>query len=220
VFSDYYARSPEGRRRFWAGIVKDFARRGVPLSLLYATKTARVARSAGKWLFLFFEDNNRVLERLAEGDWKIAQFFSANDGCMEGGNYECVNEDPFLGKWLGLAEEGADYFTTHSALLQTPVPWYLTTRRAKFKTHLQHGSGTHFFLTRLLIKRSAEDPLRNVNDPNTSEIFEPPVRDQARRPENWPQIGSAAASELAQLRPFRTLRDTGMIAHYHLAQNT
>lgn len=219
VFSDYYARSLPGRRRFWAGIVEDFARRGVPLSLVCATKTARVARAAGKWLFLFFEDNNRALERIALAGWKIAQFFSVNDGCMEGGNYECVNEDPFIGKWLGLAEEGADYFTTHSALLQKAVPWYLATRRAKFKTHFLHGSGTHFFLTRLLIRRSPGDPLLDPEAPSAPEIFEPPVLDEVPRPQNWRETGSAAAVEMAGLVPFRTTQDHGMIAHYHLTRN-
>ena len=33
VFSDYYARSLPGRRRFWAGIVEDFARRDLAVAL-------------------------------------------------------------------------------------------------------------------------------------------------------------------------------------------
>ncbi len=219
VFSDYYPRNLAGRRRFWAGIVGDFASRGVQLSLVYATKTVRVARSRDKWLFLFFEDNNRVLERIAGAGGKIAQLFSVNDGCMEGGNYECVNEDPFMGKWLALMEDGGDYFTTHSSLLEKPVPWHSPRTHASFKTHFLHGSGTHFFLTRLLIKRRPGDPLLNPEDPSAPEIFEPPVLDEIPRPETWLQIGSAAAAEIAALRPFRTPGDHGMIAHYHLTQS-
>ena len=216
VFSDYYPRSLAGRRRFWAGIVNDFASRGIPLSLLYATETTRVARAADKWVFLFFEDNNRVLARIAETGWKIAQFFSVNDGCMEGGNYECVNEDPCMGKWLALMEDGGDYFTTHSSLLEKPSPWHSPRAHASFKTHFLHSSGTHFFLSRLLIKRSnPRDPRFNPEDPCALEVFEPPLRDEVPRPENWRQTGSAAAAELEALRPFRTPLDHGMIAHYH-----
>jgi hypothetical protein len=145
VFSDYYPRSLTVRRQFWAGIVNDFASRGVPLSLLYATETARVARAVDKWVFLFFEDNNRVLARIAETGWKIAQFFSVNDGCFEGGNYECVNEDPFMGKWLALMEEGGDYFTTHSSMLENAAPWYSPRAHASFKTHFFAQLGSAFF---------------------------------------------------------------------------
>jgi len=219
VFSDYYPRSLAGRRLFWSGIGEEFASRGIPLSLLYATKTARVARSADKWVFLLFEDNNHALERIAKTGWKIAQFFSVNDGCMEGGNYECVNEDPFMGKLLALMEDGGDYFTTHSSLLEKTFPWYAPRTHPSFKTHFLHGSGTHFFLTRLLIKRDPRDPLFNPESPTAPEIFEPPILDNVQRPENWRQIGSGAAVELAALRPFRTGGDHGMIAHYHLRQS-
>ena len=216
VFSDYYPRTLAGRRRFWAGIVEDFASRGLELSLLYATKTARVARAAEKWIFLFFEDNNRALARIGEAGWKIAQFFSDNDGCLEGGNYECVNEDPFMRKWLGLMENGADYFTTHAPSLQRPVLWHSPRTHPSFKAHFLHRSGRHFFLTRLLIRRRPTDPLFKPEAPSALEIFEPLVPDDTPRPENWRKIGDAAGAELAALRPFRTLRDRGMIAHYHL----
>lgn len=216
VFSDYYPPTLAERRLFWSGIVKDFADSDVQLSLLYATKTARVARAADKWIFLFFEDNNSVLARIAEAGWKIAQFLSVNDGCMEGGNYECVNEDPFMGKWLGLMEDHGDYFTTHSPPLEKPRFWHWnspTRAHPFFKTHFLHGSGTHFLLTRLLIKRSPRDPSINPKALSTPEIFQPPVLDDVPRPKNWQQIGGAAAAEIAKLRPFRTSSDRGMIAH-------
>lgn len=221
VFSDYYPRNLEGRRRFWAGIVGDFTGRGVPLSLVYATKTVRVATSGDKWLFLFFEDNNRVLKRIAAAGWKIAQLFSVNDGCMEGGNYECVNEDPCMGKWLALMETGGEYITSHSSVLQKPVPWHSPRAHHSFKTHFQHDSGTQLFLTRLLIKRcNPKDPLFNPEDPSALEVFEPPVRDEIPRPEDWRQTGIAAAAELDVLRPFRTPLDQGMLAHYHVRRSS
>jgi hypothetical protein len=214
VFSDYFPRDLSSRRKFWAGIVADFAGRGIPLSLLYATRTARVAKSGDKWILLFFEDNNRVLERIAVAGWKIAQFFSVNDGCMEGGNYECVNRDPCMGRWLDLMENGGDYFTTHSAPLQNPLPWFSPRVHPSFKTHFLHASGARFFLTRLLIRRCSNNPLADAEEPAVPEIFEPPVRDEVPRPANWRQIGEAAAAEIAALRPFRMEVDHGMLAHY------
>jgi hypothetical protein len=67
-----------------------------------------------------------------------------------------------------------------------------------------------------LIRRSPRDRLFNPEDPSALEIFAPPVPDDILRPENWRKIGDAAGAELAALRPFRTLRDRGMIAHYHV----
>lgn len=138
VFSDYYPRSLAGRRKFWAGITADFAGRGIPLSLLCATRTARVAKSEDKWIPLFFGDNNRVLARVAEAGWQSARFFSVNDGC-KGGHNECANEDPCMGRWLGVMEDGGDYFTTHSKSPSRGVPHGgIPTSKFIFRTHRVH----------------------------------------------------------------------------------
>lgn len=49
--------------------MEEFSRNEVPLTLYKATPSVRVARSGGKWVFLFFLDNNAVLERIAGAGW-------------------------------------------------------------------------------------------------------------------------------------------------------
>jgi hypothetical protein len=217
VFSDYYPRSPAGRRKFWGGLVEEFSRNGVPLTLYKATPSVRVARSGGKWVFLFFLDNNAALKRIARAGWEIAQFVGFNDGCREGGNYECVHEALFLGKLLPRMQPGADYFTDHSDLLSHPNPPRSIRTHTLFKTHFQHASGRELYLSRILIIRDTKRPRAGSESRSRPEVFEPPLRDAASRPPTWPDIGKAAAIELEKLSPFRTVGHTGLIAHYHVA---
>lgn len=214
VFSDYYARTPEGRRKFWGRIVREFASHGVPLTLYKATKSVRVAESRGKWLFLFFLDNNKTLERIAETGWQISQFVGLNDGCREGGNYECVHDEPFLGKLLPRMQDGADYFTDHSDVLTTPNSPRSTRSHALYKSHFLHESGRLLLLTRILIIRGQTRTAAEGNSRPEPEVFKPTVRGDAPRPPAWPSIEENAALELSKLIPFRTLQHTGIIAHY------
>jgi hypothetical protein len=216
VFSDYFPRSPAGRREFWRCIVEDFSRHGVPLTLHKATRSARVARSGQKWIFLFFLDNNAVLERIAGAGWKIAQFVGLNDGCCEGGNYECVHTHPFLDKLLALMQDGADYFTDHSETLTLPNPPRSTRSHALYQSRFIHSSGRHLYLSRILILRQKEQAPRGQSIVPQPEVFEPAVRSDADMPSAWREIGEASALELQKLSPFRTLRHFGIIAHYHV----
>jgi hypothetical protein len=216
VFSDYYPRSPAGRRGFWRRIVGDFSRHGVPLKLHKATRSVRVARSGEKWIFLFFMDNNTVLERIAGAGWKIAQFVGFNDGCCEGGNYECVHTQPFLDKLLPVMQDGADYFTDHSETLTLPNPPLSTRSHALYRNRFVHSSGRRLYLSRILIVRQNEQAPGGQSIVPRPEVFEPAVRTNAGRPSAWREIGEASALELQKLSPFRTLHQFGIIAHYHV----
>jgi hypothetical protein len=216
VFSDYSPRSPSGRRKFWGRIVEEFSRHGVPLKLYKATRSVRVAKSGEKWIFLFFLDNNTVLEWIGNAGWKITQFVGFNDGCCEGGNYECVHNAPFLDKLLALTQDGADYFTDHSESLTLPNPPRSTRSHALYKSHLIHSSGRHLYLSRILIVRDNKQPTGGQSMVPRPEVFEPAVRINLDRPPAWREIGEAAATELEKLKPFRTLHHFGIIAHYHV----
>ena len=118
VFSDYEPKNAEARKRFWDNFQRGFARRGLFPVLEISTVKTRVFRFGRKRGFLFFQDNNEVLARIAAAGWKINSYVGICDGCCEGGNYECVHDDPFLSKLLDTAaEEGMDYITDHSRLL-------------------------------------------------------------------------------------------------------
>ena len=217
VLSDYYARTPEGRRKFWGRIVREFASHGVPLTLYKATKSVRVAESRGKWLFLFFLDNNKTLERIAETGWQISQFVGLNDGCREGGNYECVHDEPFLGRLLAGMRDGADYFTDHSDVLTTPNSPRSTRSHALYKSHFLHESGRLLLLSRILIIRGLTRKKAEDNNRSEPEVFQPPVCREAPSPAAWRSIEESAALELLKMIPFRTLQHTGIIAHYQVA---
>jgi len=68
------------------------------LQLYKSTVRSRICRIGDKWVFLFFQDNNEVFKRILNAGLKISCFVGVNDGCSEGGNYECVNELKWLEK--------------------------------------------------------------------------------------------------------------------------
>ena len=115
VFADKSPSTGEGRRRFYSEV-----KRNAPNITLHAsTKRTRVFRFGSKWGFLFFQENNDVLERIKASGNSIACFIGINDGCREGGNYECVNEPKFFSKVLSCAEpDGMTYVTDHTDVLR------------------------------------------------------------------------------------------------------
>jgi hypothetical protein len=119
VFSDYRPKSISDRRAFW----KQFRQSCTPqkIRLIKATPVARVFQinrhKIGIFLFL---DNNDAVEMIRRSGLKISIFFSKNDGCAEGGNYQCVNQMPFFGKILDLMpdnDEGMCVLTSHNGFL-------------------------------------------------------------------------------------------------------
>jgi hypothetical protein len=149
VFSDYQARTPQARDRFWQGIVANFRRHSQPLQLVKATVRTRVFRCGEKWGFLFFQDNNEVLARIQAAQWQISCFVGICDGCQEGGNYECVHASPYLDNLLAGAAMPLAYFTDHSELLSY---WSRNTGRLRFRREVQHGQRWQFTLQDVLVR--------------------------------------------------------------------
>ena len=112
VMADYYPRTKDTRRLFW----KKFSRNmRDEISLVASTVRTRVFRFRNKLGFLFFQDNNEVFERIKNSGNKISCFIGVCDGCLEGGNYECVNDVKFLYKVISLIHpDGMTYVTDHS----------------------------------------------------------------------------------------------------------
>ncbi|NBV86965.1 MAG: hypothetical protein EBS01_12060 [Verrucomicrobia bacterium] len=216
VCADYFPRTMAQRVQFWSRIVGEFSENGVPLVLFKATKSVRVAWSGKKWLFLFFLDNNAVLERIAKAGWRIAQFVGLNDGCRESGNYECVHDEPFLSKILPLMEDGGDYFTDHAGLPFLSDLAIVMKIPSLFAPHIMHQSGRHLFLSRMLFVRGFRERLPVREEVPALEVFELKVGDEIVRPSSWQNIGDAAAGELAKMSPFFVRYMKRMIAHYHV----
>ncbi|MEI6872724.1 MAG: hypothetical protein WCL08_10630 [Verrucomicrobiota bacterium] len=216
VCADSFPRTLTQRQDFWSRIVGEFSENGVPLVLFKATKSVRVAWSGKQWLFLFFQDNNAVLERIAKTGWRIAQFVGLNDGCGEGGNYECVHEEPFLSKILLLMEDGGDYFADHSGLPFRSFSAIFTKIPSGFTPNIIHASGRHLFLSRILMVRGFRERLSVRGEVPELETFEPNVGDEIVRPSSWQTIADAAAGELAKMSPFFMRYMKRTIAHYHV----
>jgi hypothetical protein len=193
VFSDYRPKCVTGRRAFWQGFKDGFSRDGCPVELVLATVRTRVFCFGTKLGFLFFQDNNEALARIAYAGWKINSFVGVCDGCQEGGNYECVHNDPFLSKLLGTAAEGMDYFTDHSDFLQIQVDY--------FQAEAVHPSGWQFRLRSLLFR--PEDTNRE-----SLQILRFPERTRIPLEE--------AGSSLGSLLPFRQSYRAGKLAHYEV----
>jgi hypothetical protein len=116
VFADYGASIDAARRRFWYKIKAD-GPMGRSLILVASTVRTRVFRVGEKLGFLFFQDNNEVLARIRRTMRVVRCFVGINDGCREGGNYECVHSRPFLHSLLSASAEDLVYITDHSEYL-------------------------------------------------------------------------------------------------------
>jgi hypothetical protein len=82
-----------------------------------AFRVIRQGRDPAQGLFLQ-ADNNAVLAQIHAIGGQLHGFAGVNDGCCEGGNYECVNDLAFLQQVLGLCSPGGlTYLTDHSPLL-------------------------------------------------------------------------------------------------------
>lgn len=125
ILSDYYPRTCEERKRCF----KKMRESDPHLKLYESTVHSRICKRGDKWVFLFFQDNNDVFERIKKADLKISCFVGVNDGCREGGNYECVNSSKWMRKVFDiLSDDGGKYITDHSSLAYPDGSAYLTAR--------------------------------------------------------------------------------------------
>lgn len=220
VFSDYYAKNADERKRFWHLIERDFRANAAELTTVKSTIRTRVFKSGSKWGFLFFQDNNDALDRIVSVGCKISIFVGINDGCCEGGNYQCVHEEPFIGKVLAISAELLTYFTDHSSTL---VDLHETYRRGHrfFRTRVFHGSGWDFQLQCLLVVprpfvgRSHSSCGNRISRADVEVLF--PLQ-RLRIPVHEVEIGgvSSEGSELCKLIDFRLRHHVGIIAQYQV----
>lgn len=194
VFSDKLPRNARERERFWRDFKQGFASSGMRPILEFATVRTRFFRLHDKFLFLFFQDNNQALARIHHAGWQISTFVGICDGCAEGGNYECVHDDPFLSKILATAANGMEYITDHSELLATGHAW-----NPNFRHHVTHPSGWEFTLHSLLFEdeQDPQDPYKILRFPEHQRL-------------------PAASSDLsvARLLPMRRRYGCRMVANY------
>lgn len=212
IFCDRLPQSAARESQFWNSIWRKFRNHGIPILKVFSKAGAIVFRSGEKWGFFFFQENNDVLKRIDDAGGKIQQFVGVCDGCREGGNHECVHDDPFLGKLLSVASKQMDYFTDHSEFLQKPPGWRGT--RPTYHLYKKHFSGWDFTLKSLLVLLS--DPDVTLESETKAEKLAV-LRFPDRRRMLLPIRGEDANEEhlpLGLLAPFRETYRRQMLAHY------
>lgn len=150
VFADCSGRSPEFRQEFDKDLRSDCARNHVPLTCVHSSETVGVWRSDHRTVLVLFQDNNVVLDSLRCAGCQISTLVGFCDGCGEGGNYECVHEDPFLGKVLSIARSPLQYLTDHSRYLEDAAEGGRLGHRY-FRRHCIHRAGWEFRLQCVLV---------------------------------------------------------------------
>jgi hypothetical protein len=210
VFSDYGPRDVERRKRFWHEVTEDFGENAQPLSLVKSTERTRLFKSGDKWGFLFFQDNNDALARIVRSGWSIDVFVGIRDGCAEGGNYECVHENPFLVKLLAAASNPLTYLTNHSSLL---VDGEETQRKGHvyFRPRVLHEPHWEFVLRCVLVI-----PNRADRDRRYPEAFYPSRGHQAPSFSTGSQTPDNTGCELLKLAEFRVRHNEGVLAQYEV----
>jgi len=156
VFSDFYSRRFGGTR---TGFFRRFLESVGPrkIEIIAATPFCRVLAfpREGKMAVFLFMDNNEALEIIWKSGIPIEGFCGQNDGCCEGGNYECVNDVPFTSKVLSLMGSHLEVVTDHAPGLlgiSRGEAWQpAIVREIKFPREIDSG-GRKFRITHDLTK--------------------------------------------------------------------
>jgi len=69
---------------------------------------------SGRQLLSLMVSNRGLLPILRDMGSRLDGFIGNNDGCCEGGNNECVNDQPFVTEVLGLAADPFTWITDHA----------------------------------------------------------------------------------------------------------
>jgi hypothetical protein len=198
VFADYRARDREARRRFWEKIKEDQIV-GKSLTLEKPTVRTRVFRVGEKLGFLFFRDNNEVLVRIRRTMRVVHCFVGINDGCREGGNYECVHIRPFLHSLLSASTDDLVYITDHSEYLGSHTRF-----RPRRYVPVSDDEGYEFFLNSVFVRH------RNL----TREC----INENTQYYVNRLNSSSRSTSYLPAFARYRSVWRGDVIAHYDLTR--
>lgn len=150
VFADYIGRVAKFREDLWNQFRSDCSKQCEPLTSVYSSDAMRAFKCGEKVGLLLFQDDNEFLEKLYDDGCRISILVGFCDGCAEGGNYECVHEDPFLGKVVSLAQSPFQYFTDHSDLLESCAETSRFGHRY-FRQYCAHSTGWEFTLRCVLV---------------------------------------------------------------------
>jgi hypothetical protein len=208
----------------------DFAAHRQPFTLLHSSAHhICFTTSHGKTAWVLFEDNNDALLHLHQSGLKIHIYVGICDGCCEGGNWECVNENPFFGHVLSLAApDGMAYFTDHSPPLQHTgnryAPFgYGMSHHQKFAHHLRwsdFGQPVHLRSGSWRRERWTQLPTPGHHEQPNKDFWLALQAVLVRLPQQTqfevihPNGAPARDDQLAKLKPFRRLLGRGRVAEY------
>lgn len=199
-------------QQFCDRITRDFAQHGIPMTVDHCDASLCRFQAAGKSVWLFFEDNNEVVRRLADAGGRIQTMVGICDGCCEGGNYECVNDTRFLTTVLALATADFRLYLDHSPLLEDKYRgWFHgePPRHAYF--HERHCLDGAIAGTLILDNLLVAPRLQRLGNPWNQPVTE---ADLVLFP--YPHEPSG----LTVLAPFRTRAQRPMLAEYRFESDT
>lgn len=86
--------------------------------LFASSDNYRIEQRGDRYFCFFSDDNNAVFEKIRDANLPITTFIGINDGCREGGNYECVNNKSWLSRvFKRFPTSGGRYITDHSPVI-------------------------------------------------------------------------------------------------------
>jgi hypothetical protein len=103
----------------WDQLVVNTGLQGQIADTQYLDPAMVAQTGSGKWVFFFPCDNNEVLKMLGSAGAKLSCLLGITDGCVDGGNHECVNGWHFLADAFSLMHPtGMDHYLDHSWMLE------------------------------------------------------------------------------------------------------
>jgi len=166
VFSDFHPQRWGTRSGFFHIFLESVGPRKI--EIIAATPFCRVFTipKEGKVVVFLFMDNNEALEIIWKSGIPIEGFCGQNDGCCEGGNYECVNDVPFTSKVLSLMGSHLEVVTDHAPGIlgiSRGEAWLAAiVNRIKFPREIESG-GRKFRVTHDLTKIAPFDHAQVFN---------------------------------------------------------
>lgn len=204
-------------QRVWNTILDKFVNIKDEIELIELNQYFIHFKYQHKHAVFFFDDNNVIVQRMINAQLTLATLIGINDGCNEGGNYECINRERFLLALSPLIDQHIAYIIDHSYLLERTVYARGCSPNPKFQRHVEIRGGKNsnarslsFDLQAVLVY------VDNIAEPNNSTAEQGKV---SKRELIIFPVEDSPTTQLALLKPLRERYRTSRLAEYVVKKN-